>query len=65
MSVLLGITRVVGNKKGVLTRQRQPKAAGFLLRERYYYLMNQTLPGSRYGYPYSGPMCHAPGVIVN
>ncbi|XP_064612321.1 beta-glucuronidase-like isoform X2 [Liolophura sinensis] len=60
-----GITRVVGNKKGVLTRQRQPKAAAFLLRERYYYLMNQTLPGSHYGYQYGGPKCQAPSVIIN
>ena len=27
--------RVNGNKKGVLTRQRQPKAAARLLRQRY------------------------------
>ncbi|XP_071316435.1 beta-glucuronidase [Trachinotus anak] len=37
-----GITRVVGNKKGVFTRQRQPKAAAFLLRERYWRLANET-----------------------
>ncbi|XP_071110750.1 beta-glucuronidase-like [Haliotis cracherodii] len=37
-----GVTRVVGNKKGVLTRQRQPKAAAFLLRNRYHKLMNST-----------------------
>jgi len=29
------ITRVVGNKKGVFTRQRQPKAAAFLLKRRW------------------------------
>jgi beta-glucuronidase len=29
------ITRVVGNRKGVFTRQRQPKAAAHLLRERW------------------------------
>ncbi|KAL9981810.1 hypothetical protein ACROYT_G010565 [Oculina patagonica] len=28
-------TRVVGNKKGILTRQRQPKAAARVLRQRY------------------------------
>ena len=39
-------TRVVGNKKGVLTRQRQPKAAGHLLRDRYWTIINQTLPSS-------------------
>ncbi|TRY57227.1 hypothetical protein DNTS_003300 [Danionella cerebrum] len=36
------ITRVVGNKKGVFTRQRQPKAAAFLLRQRYWSIANQT-----------------------
>ncbi|KAH3883054.1 beta-glucuronidase-like [Dreissena polymorpha] len=30
-----GITRVVGNKKGLLTRQRQPKASAHLIRDRY------------------------------
>lgn len=33
--LLKGTTRVVGNKKGILTRQRQPKAAAHLLRQRY------------------------------
>ncbi|XP_041658147.1 beta-glucuronidase [Cheilinus undulatus] len=37
-----GITRVVGNKKGVFTRQRQPKSAAFLLKERYWRLANET-----------------------
>lgn len=37
-----GITRVVGNKKGIFTRQRQPKAAAFVLRERYWRLANAT-----------------------
>ncbi|XP_047235654.1 beta-glucuronidase [Girardinichthys multiradiatus] len=37
-----GITRVVGNKKGIFTRQRQPKAAAFLLKERYWKLANET-----------------------
>uniref|UniRef100_H3CT15 Beta-glucuronidase n=1 Tax=Tetraodon nigroviridis TaxID=99883 RepID=H3CT15_TETNG len=37
-----GITRVVGNKKGVFTRQRQPKAAAFVLKERYWTLANET-----------------------
>lgn len=36
------VRRVVGNKKGVLTRQRQPKAAGHLLRARYLSLSNST-----------------------
>ena len=30
-----GTTRVMGNRKGVFTRQRQPKAAAHLLRERW------------------------------
>ena len=30
-----GVRRVDGNKKGVFTRQRQPKAAAHLLRERW------------------------------
>ena len=30
-----GTTRVIGNKKGVFTRQRQPKAAAHLLRRRW------------------------------
>ena len=32
------VNRVVGNKKGVFTRQRQPKASAHLLRRRYFYL---------------------------
>ena len=35
-------TRVVGNKKGVFTRQRQPKASAHLLRERYQSLIKET-----------------------
>ncbi|XP_054899638.1 beta-glucuronidase [Poeciliopsis prolifica] len=37
-----GIIRVVGNKKGIFTRQRQPKAAAFILKERYWRLANET-----------------------
>ncbi|XP_077596730.1 beta-glucuronidase [Stigmatopora nigra] len=37
-----GVTRVLGNKKGVFTRQRQPKAAAFVLKERYWRLANET-----------------------
>ncbi|XP_070205768.1 beta-glucuronidase-like [Littorina saxatilis] len=36
------IKRVVGNRKGVLTRHRQPKASGHLLRQRYHSLINTT-----------------------
>ncbi|TNN64997.1 Beta-glucuronidase [Liparis tanakae] len=37
-----GVLRVVGNKKGVFTRERQPKAAAFILKERYWRLANET-----------------------
>ncbi|KAK2828793.1 hypothetical protein Q5P01_019827 [Channa striata] len=37
-----GVLRVVGNKKGIFTRQRQPKAAAFILRDRYWKLANET-----------------------
>nr|XP_057943998.1 beta-glucuronidase [Doryrhamphus excisus] len=36
------LIRVVGNKKGIFTRQRQPKAAAFTLRQRYWRLANET-----------------------
>ncbi|XP_037670621.1 beta-glucuronidase isoform X1 [Choloepus didactylus] len=35
--------RAMGNKKGIFTRQRQPKSAAFLLRERYWKLANETM----------------------
>ncbi|XP_078209981.1 beta-glucuronidase isoform X2 [Callithrix jacchus] len=34
--------RMLGNKKGIFTRQRQPKTAAFLLRERYWKIANET-----------------------
>ena len=34
-AILLGVTRVWGNRKGVLDRQRQPKPVTYLVRERY------------------------------
>ncbi|XP_056140398.1 beta-glucuronidase [Lampris incognitus] len=37
-----GLTRVVGNKKGIFSRQRQPKAGAFILKERYWKLANET-----------------------
>ncbi|CAI9590473.1 unnamed protein product [Staurois parvus] len=47
-----GITRVIGNKKGIFTRQRQPKTSAFILRDRYWKLANETWchsqPNSRY-----------------
>lgn len=36
MASRLGITRLNGNKKGVFTRSRQPKAVAQLLRMRYF-----------------------------
>ena len=33
--IFLDITRVVGNKKGMFTRRRQPKYSAHILRERY------------------------------
>ncbi|KAM5179422.1 beta-glucuronidase [Mantella aurantiaca] len=43
-----GVTRVVGNKKGIFTRQRQPKTSAFILRDRYWKLANEYQPESRY-----------------
>lgn len=42
LSVSPGVTRVMGNKKGMFTRQRQPKAGAFLLKERYWRIANET-----------------------
>ena len=36
------IRRVVGNKKGVFTRDRQPKMVAHLLRQRYLNLIQNT-----------------------
>ncbi|XP_051891617.1 beta-glucuronidase [Pristis pectinata] len=36
------IIRVDGNKKGIFTRQRQPKLSAFVLRDRYWKLANET-----------------------
>lgn len=35
------MTRVGGNKKGIFTRQRQPKEAAWHVRKRYHSLANQ------------------------
>ncbi|XP_074640539.1 beta-glucuronidase-like [Tubulanus polymorphus] len=35
------IKRVGGNKKGIFTRQRQPKTAAFIIRDRYNHLTSQ------------------------
>lgn len=37
-----GVTRVYGNKKGLFTRQRQPKMAAYTIRQRYQALANST-----------------------
>ncbi|XP_077514813.1 beta-glucuronidase [Amblyomma americanum] len=38
------VGRVYGNRKGILTRERQPKAAAKVIRCRYYKIANRTLP---------------------
>ncbi|ESO98158.1 hypothetical protein LOTGIDRAFT_180555 [Lottia gigantea] len=43
-----GITRVNGNRKGVLTRQREPKASAHLLRKRYMSIFNATFTMNSY-----------------
>ncbi|XP_034994652.1 beta-glucuronidase [Zootoca vivipara] len=45
-----GTTRVLGNKKGIFTRQRQPKSAAFVLRERYWKLAEECRPFARPNY---------------
>jgi len=39
---------MVGNKKGLLTRSRQPKMAAYELRRRYLGMINATLPSLRH-----------------
>ena len=38
-----GVTRVVGNRKGVFTRSRQPKLAAHTVRSRYLQLANESV----------------------
>lgn len=45
MIFFVAYTRVGGNKKGVFTRQRQPKTAAYILRKRYHYL-GKTIDGA-------------------
>jgi len=54
------ITRVVGNKKGVFTRDRQPKASAHLLRSRYFHLANEYS-----GYPIPEDLITAAPVYVD
>lgn len=48
------VTRVDGNKKGIFTRQRQPKQAAHFLRKRYHSLAhdidNSQLPADLFLY---------------
>ncbi|XP_066130790.1 beta-glucuronidase [Saccopteryx bilineata] len=34
--------RILGNKKGIFTRERQPKSAAYFLRKRYWRIANET-----------------------
>ena len=43
---IAGLTRVDGNRKGILTRERQPKMAAHIVRRRYHNLINQTATNS-------------------
>lgn len=51
---ILAITRVGGNKKGVFTRQRDPKSSAYYLRTRYHEIANELegspLPKDLYKY---------------
>lgn len=38
LNILSAYTRVGGNKKGIFTRDRQPKSAAFHVRRRYHAL---------------------------
>ena len=37
-----GLTRVTGNRKGIFTRERQPKASAHYIRKRYHLLAQQS-----------------------
>ncbi len=41
LSYFTETTRVMGNKKGIFTRERQPKASARVLRCRYWHLAGQ------------------------
>lgn len=59
---LKGYTRVGGNKKGIFTRNRQPKASAHHLRKRYWKLAEQlynvTAPSDLFPYFVSGTNGH-------
>ena len=43
---LSDVKRVVGNKKGLLTRSRQPKPGAHLIRARYWKLIGEEQPSN-------------------
>ncbi|ELU00445.1 hypothetical protein CAPTEDRAFT_123745 [Capitella teleta] len=49
-----GVFRVGGNKKGILTRERQPKDAAYLIRYRYWSIINGTDPSGYRSARYTG-----------
>lgn len=55
---VLAVTRVGGNKKGIFTRQRQPKEAAHHVRKRYFSLGKQldhcSVPNDLFPYLYDG-----------
>lgn len=58
----LGYTRVGGNKKGLFTRSRQPKASAHHMRRRYWklaeQLYNASVPNDLFPYFVSGETGH-------
>ncbi len=42
LMIIKGLTRVTGNRKGIFTRERQPKASAHYLRKRYHLLAQQA-----------------------
>ena len=40
---LSAVTRIMGNHKGLLTRQRQPKMGAYIIRARYWSMINNTM----------------------
>ena len=45
--ILLDLKRVAGNKKGIFTRERQPKWAAHILRDRYQSMSSNPEEGSK------------------
>ena len=56
-----GVTRVVGNKKGIFTRQRQPKTSAHVLRARYWRLAREHVKSTVPEEPPSSGMCFNQG----